>query len=93
MARAAKAAYALSEVSDKATKIPVKVRNCGNSAAPWSMNCGNSAVKNMVAFGLVTAVRKADLNSFSGVGRTLAERSAAPCSSIGLFFSSWRAPR
>jgi hypothetical protein len=33
------------------------------------MNCGNNAVKNIVALGLVTAVRKAALYSLERVGR------------------------
>ncbi len=59
LARAASAAYRLKDVSDNIMKITVRIRNCGSSAAPWSMNCGNSAVKKMVALGLVAAVRNA----------------------------------
>ncbi|MNY74130.1 hypothetical protein D3C86_2130830 [compost metagenome] len=44
--------------------IDVRIRNCGSRAALWSMNCGNNAVKNIVALGLVAAVSMADLYSF-----------------------------
>ncbi|MNC73897.1 hypothetical protein D3C75_1251710 [compost metagenome] len=64
LAREASPAYSVRDVSDKPMKIDVSSRNCGSNAALWSMNCGNSAEKNIVALGLVAAVRKADLNSF-----------------------------
>ncbi|MNZ91360.1 hypothetical protein D3C78_1103410 [compost metagenome] len=68
LARAASAAYRLNEANDKAMNIDVRIRNCGSRAALWSMNCGNSAVKNIVALGLVAAVSMADLYSFSRDG-------------------------
>ncbi|MNO07007.1 hypothetical protein D3C81_2290370 [compost metagenome] len=71
--------------------MPVRVRNCGSSAAPWSMNCGNKAVKNIVALGLVTAVRNADLYSLSVVGLLALALAMSTCA--GLFFSSCWAPR
>ncbi|MNP43671.1 hypothetical protein D3C76_1375040 [compost metagenome] len=93
MAREARAAYRLREVSDKPMKIAVRIRNCGNSAALWSMNCGNRAVKNIVALGLVAAVRKADLYSFQREGLTGAWPAATSLASIGLFFINCLAPR
>ncbi|MNG08976.1 hypothetical protein D3C84_923710 [compost metagenome] len=57
------------------------------------MNCGNSAVKNIVALGLVTAVRKADLYSFKRVGLLFFEPSCIPSASIGLFLNNCLSPR
>ncbi|MNP62708.1 hypothetical protein D3C76_1580210 [compost metagenome] len=74
-------------------KIEVRIRNCGSNAAPWSMNCGNSAVKNIVALGLVAAVRNADLYSFIRVGLLALLLPAPSFASIEFFFNSCFAPR
>lgn len=82
LALEAGAAYRLKDATDNAMNIEVRIRNCGSSVAHWSMNCGNSAVKNIVALGLVSAVRKADLYSLKRVGLFFFEPSSMPSAKL-----------
>jgi hypothetical protein len=64
LARSATIEYNNKNENEKIISMAIRAENCGYNELRWFINWGNKAVRKIIAFGLLTATKKAWKNNF-----------------------------